>query len=265
MKLSIKYVSALVLASFLLTGCGGSSTSSSSSSATSIGSSIDQSNMNSLMSGGDISVLSSVNADPSSLNSDTMGSLMGGGLNMDLLFGGGDSSSDDDDDDDSSDDSSSSSSSSTVVVPTYQDKGDVFITYNGMQIFFKAIATEDDSVYASAYQEKRDPTTIDGKSYTIRIAGYDTHGNMVHFESGFLVFTFTMPEPTQTGYYDLETPDKSRGTISVNSAQYLDDNSTIHMRGKLMGAQIYNMDQNMTYNIDVDFDVDLLQAAPLQQ
>jgi len=244
----------LLLVSFL-GGCGSSSSTNASADGSMMSMSGDG-DMSSLMSGGDISMLSGMGGDGSLTGGGDMGSLMGGGgLDMSMLFGG--------DDDDGGDDSSSSTS--TPPPPNFDDKGDVFISYKGQEIWFKAVATQDNSVYPSAYQEKVDLTAVSGKSYTMRIAGYDTHGNMIHFESGFLVFTFTMQDPMLTGWYDLETPDNSSGTVRITFSELLDDNSTLHIKGKLMDAEIYNMEQNLTYSIDVDFDVDLLQAAPLQQ
>jgi hypothetical protein len=249
MKISIKQSLLSLLLIVSLSGCGssGGGTDGSMMSVSGGGGG----DMGSLMGGGDISMLSGMGGD-GSLGGDMGGLMGGGGLDMSLLFGdgGGDGGG---------------STSSTPPPPNFKDEGDVFISYQGKEIFFKSVAMQDDSVYPSAYQEKVDFNTTDGKSYTMRIAGYDTHGNRVHLESGFLVFTFTMPTPTLPGWYDLETPANSSGKVRVTYAQLSDDNSSLHLKGKLMDAEIYNMEQNATYNIDVNFDVNLLQAAPLQQ
>jgi hypothetical protein len=230
MQIPIKQIIFSFMIVFFLVGCGSSDTS------------LDSSSM-------------SMNTDASLGGDGDMGSLMGGGgLDMSLLFG---------DDDDGGDDSSSSST--VTPPPNYEDKGDVFITYNGKEIFFKAIATQDDTITVSNYQEKEDLSSPDAKSYTITISGYDTHGNSVHLESGFLAFTFTMQDPTVTGWYDLETPQNSSGRVSITYAKFLSDHSTLHMKGRLIDAEIYNMEQNTTFNISVDFDVDLLQVAPLEE
>ena len=175
-----------------------------------------------------------------------MGGLMGGGgLNMGMLLGddgGGEGSS----------------SSNNPPPPTFEDKGDVFIEYKGQTIFFKAVTSPDETIFFPAYQQNLD------ESYTVRIAGYNTQGNKINTQTGFLVFMFNMANYKETGGYEFIYPEHKSGEVIITVAKEI-ENNMLRLKGKLVNAEIYSQDKNSTFKVDVKFDVDVSLLPPVEQ
>lgn len=239
MKIVQKSLTALALIA-LLSGCGGGG-SGGGDMGSLMGGGGGGGDMNSLMGGGDMNSLMGGGGGGS------LGGLMGGGgLDMSMLLG---------DDDDGDDDSSSTNN---PPPPNFEDKGDVFIKYKGQDIFFKAVASPDETIYFPAYQQNPD------ESYTVRIAGYNTFGNKINTQTGFLFFMFNMANYKETGGYEFIYPEHKSGQVIITVAKEM-ENNMLHLKGKLENAEIYSQDKNSTFLIDVDFDVDVALLPPAEQ
>lgn len=225
----------------MLSGCGGGGSGGGDMNSL-MGGGSGGGDMNSLMGGGgggDMGSLMGGGGD--------MGGLMGGGgLNMSMLLG-----------DDGGDDGGSSSTNNPPP-PNFEDKGDVFIDYKGQTIFFKAVASPDETIFFPAYQQNPDET------YTVRIAGYNTQGNRINTQTGFLFFMFNMANYKETGGYEFIYPEHKSGEVIITVAREM-ENNMLRLKGKLINAEIYSQDKNSTFKVDVKFDVDVALLPPAEQ
>ncbi len=197
--------------------------------------------MNSLMGGGgdmDMGALMGGGGDMD------MSALMGGGgMDMSMLMGGG------------GDDGGGGGGGSNPPPPSYSDKGDVFIMYEGKEYFLKAVSSPEPSIVQPSFEQD------ENGDYTVTIAGYDTRNNTVNLGSGYLVFTFLMPNIETTGMYELASPAHKSGYVRVDRAKFYDDGS-LNIKGVIKNAEIYSMDKSATFNIEIAFDVDLVPKQP---